>query len=162
MKTQLAIFALVLYSGVAASSARASDNPPQPAHAAGAATKVSDTPSRSTESKPVPSRAQQLMGDVAPKLAELTDQVLFGDVWQRPGLSKRDRSLVTISALIAMNRPDQLRSHVALGRENGLTQAELSEAITQLAFYAGWPSAVAAVAIVREVYQNKDVQESKK
>ena len=80
------------------------------------------------------------MGDMAPKLAELTDNVLFGDVWQRPGLSKRDRSLVTVSALVAMNRPDQLRSHLALARENGLTQEELIEAITHLAFYAGWPS----------------------
>src|SRR6185369_10944309 len=90
----------------------------------------------------VPTRAQQLMGDIAPKLAELTDTVLFGDVWARPGLSRRDRSLVTVSALIAMNRPDQLRSHLALARQNGVTQEELIETITHLAFYAGWPSAV--------------------
>ena len=89
-------------------------------------------------------RAQQLMGDIAPKLAELTDSVLFGDVWERPGLSKRDRSLATISALIAMNRPDQLRSHIALARQNGLTQNEVVEVITHLAFYAGWPNAVGA------------------
>ena len=79
--------------------------------------------------------------------------MLFGDVWARPGLSPRDRSLVTISALIAMNRPDQLRSHLARGRDNGLTQAEIVEAVTQLAFYAGWPNAVAAVAIVRDVFK---------
>ena len=72
-----------------------------------------------------PSRAQQLMGDIAPKLADLTDSVLFGDVWARRQLSRRDRSLVTVSALIAMNRPDQLRSHLALARENGLTEEEL-------------------------------------
>ena len=98
-----------------------------------------------------PSRAQQLMGDIAPKLAQLTDSVLFGDVWARPGLSRRDRSLVTVSALIAMNRADQLRSHLALARENGVTRDELIEAITHLAFYAGWPSAVTAIAVTREV-----------
>ena len=100
-----------------------------------------------------PSRAQQLMGDIAPKLAQLTDSVLFGDVWARPGLSRRDRSLVTVSALIAMNRPDQLRSHLALARTHGVTGDELIEAITHLAFYAGWPSAVMAVGVAREVLQ---------
>jgi 4-carboxymuconolactone decarboxylase len=99
-----------------------------------------------------PSRAQQVMGDIAPKLAQLTDTVLFGDVWARPGLSRRDRSLVTVSALIAMNRPDQLRSHLALARENGVTRDELVEVITHLAFYAGWPNAIAAVAVAREVF----------
>src|SRR4051794_9879306 len=98
--------------------------------------------------------AQKLMGDIAPKLAELTDKVLFGDVWERPGLSKRDRSLVTVSALIAMNRPDQLRSHLGRARENGLTEEELVEAITHLAFYAGWPNAVTAVSVAREVFKN--------
>jgi 4-carboxymuconolactone decarboxylase len=99
-----------------------------------------------------PTAAQRLMGDVAPKLAQLTDDVLFGDVWARPGLSRRDRSLATVSALIAMNRPDQLRSHLALARQNGLTETELVEVITQLAFYAGWPSAVTAVGVAREVF----------
>jgi 4-carboxymuconolactone decarboxylase len=98
-----------------------------------------------------PSAAQRVMGDIAPKLAELTDSVLFGDVWARPGLSRRDRSLVTVSALVAMNRPDQLRSHLALARQNGVTREELVEAITHLAFYAGWPSAVTAVSVAREV-----------
>ena len=102
-----------------------------------------------------PSRAQQLMGDIAPKMAELTDNVLFGDIWERPGLSKRDRSLVTVSALIAMNRPDQLRSHLALARQNGVTEVELIEAITHLAFYSGWPNAVSAVAAAREVFKQK-------
>lgn len=100
-------------------------------------------------------RAQQLMGDVAPKLAELTDKVLFGDVWARPQLSRRDRSLVTVSALIAMNCPDQLRSHLVLARENGLTEEELIEAITHLAFYSGWPNAVTAVSVAREVFAKK-------
>ena len=100
-------------------------------------------------------RAQQLMGDIAPKLADLTDSVLFGDVWARPQLSRRDRSLVTVAALIAMNRPDQLRSHLALARQNGLQEEELIEAITHLAFYAGWPNAVTAVSVAREVFAKK-------
>jgi len=103
-------------------------------------------------SSPGPTAAQRLMGDVAPKLAQLTDEVLFGDVWARPGLSRRDRSLATVSALIAMNRPEQLRSHLALARQNGLTEPELVEVITQLAFYAGWPSAVTAVGVARGVF----------
>jgi 4-carboxymuconolactone decarboxylase len=110
-----------------------------------------EPPSRETQQ----SRAQQLMGDIAPKLAELTDDVLFGDIWERPGLSKRDRSLVTVSALIALNRPDQLRSHLARARQNGVTEVELVEAITQLAFYAGWPNAISAVAVAREVFKQK-------
>lgn len=104
-------------------------------------------------SERAPSRAQQLMGDIAPKLAELTDEVLFGDVWERPELSKRDRSLVTVAALIALNRPDQLRSHMALARTNGVTETEMVEVITHLAFYAGWPSAVSAVGIARDVFK---------
>jgi 4-carboxymuconolactone decarboxylase len=113
----------------------------------------SDTPPPATNAGVQPTPAQRLMGDIAPKLADLTDKVLFGDVWERPGLSKRDRSLVTVSALIAMNRPDQLRSHLARARENGATQEELIETITHLAFYAGWPGAVTAVAVAREVFQ---------
>lgn len=97
-------------------------------------------------------RAQQLMGDIAPKMAELTDEVLFGDVWERPELSKRDRSLVTVSALIAMNRPEQLRSHLALAKQNGLTEKELVEAMTHLAFYTGWPNAVSAILVAKEVF----------
>lgn len=99
-------------------------------------------------------RAQQLMGEFAPKLSELTDQVLYADVWARPGLSLRDRSVITVSALIAMNRPDQLRSHLTRARDNGVTQAEVVEIITHLAFYAGWPSAVTAVGIARDVFKD--------
>lgn len=97
--------------------------------------------------------AQRSMGDIAPKLVELTDNVLFGDVWERPQLSKRDRSLVTVSALVAMNRPDQLRFHLTRARDNGVTQDEVVEAITHLAFYAGWPSAVTAISVAKEVFQ---------
>jgi 4-carboxymuconolactone decarboxylase len=102
-----------------------------------------------------PSRAQRLLGDVAPKLAQLTDDVLFGDVWARPGLSPRDRSLVTVSALIALNRPDQLRSHMALARANGLSNDEIVETLTHLAFYAGWPNAITAAGVAREVFSTK-------
>lgn len=101
------------------------------------------------------SRTQQLMGGVAPKLADLTDGVLYADIWERPELSKRDRSLVTVSALIALNRPDQLRSHLQRARDNGLTETELVETITHMAFYSGWPSAASAVAIAREVFAEK-------
>jgi 4-carboxymuconolactone decarboxylase len=119
--------------------------------AAGGSAAAAAAPAPGVESAQ-PSRAQQLMGDIAPKLAQLTDSVLFGDIWARPGLSRRDRSLATVSALIALNRPDQLRSHLALARENGVTRDELVEAITHLAFYTGWPNAVAAVGIAREVF----------
>lgn len=112
------------------------------------------TPSAS-EATALPTRAQQLMGDVAPKMVELTDGVLFGDIWKRPQLSKRDRSLVTVSALVATNHPDQLRSHLALARKNGVKEEELIEAITHLAFYSGWPNAVTAISVAREVFQNE-------
>ncbi len=102
-----------------------------------------------------PRPSQKAIGDFAPKLAELTDDVLYGDVWERPQLSKRDRSLVTVAALIAMNRPDQLRSHIVKARENGVTKEELIETITHLAFYAGWPNAVSAIAVAKEVLEKK-------
>ena len=112
---------------------------------------VSPAPAGAGNVQPTP--AQRLVGDIAPKLAELTDNVLFGDVWSRPELSPRDRSLVTVSALIAMNRPDQLRSHLARARDNGVTEQELVEAITHLAFYAGWPNAITAASVAREVFK---------
>ena len=100
-----------------------------------------------------PRPSQRAIGDFSPKLAQITDDVLYGDVWERPQLSKRDRSLATVAALIAMNRPDQLRSHLARARDNGLTQEELIETITHMAFYAGWPNAVSAIAVAREVFK---------
>lgn len=100
-----------------------------------------------------PRPSQRSIGDFSPKLAQITDDVLYGDVWERPQLSKRDRSLVTVAALIALNRPDQLRSHIARARANGVTQEEVVETITQMAFYAGWPNAVTAIAVAKEVFQ---------
>lgn len=87
----------------------------------------------------------------APKLVELTRTTLFGDVWERGGLSKRDRSLITVAALTALVRPEQLRSHVVRALDNGVTRDELSELVTHLAFYAGWPAAVTAALIAGEL-----------
>jgi 4-carboxymuconolactone decarboxylase len=100
-----------------------------------------------------PSAAQQLIGDFAPKLVQLTDDVLFGDVWERPGLSRRDRSLITVSALVSLHRPGQLTSHLRRALANGLTQDELIEAITHLAFYSGWPNAMTAIVALKEIFE---------
>lgn len=100
-----------------------------------------------------PTRAEQLLGDLAPKMVQLTDEVLFGDVWRRPGLSTRDRSLVTVAALAALHRPDQLNSHLRLALANGLTQEELVEALTHLAFYAGWPSGMGALTQLKAIVE---------
>ena len=87
----------------------------------------------------------------------LTDKVLFGGAWERKQLSKRDRSLVTVAAFIALNRPDQLRPHMALALQNGVTREELVETITQLAFYTGWPNAVSAVPVAREGFRTTKI-----
>ena len=82
----------------------------------------------------------------------MTDRVLFDDVWERKELSKRDRSLITVAALIALNRPDQLRFHLNYAIENGVKKEELIEVITHLAFYAGWPNAISAIMIAKELF----------
>jgi len=99
-----------------------------------------------------PSAAMKMIGDFAPKLADLTDRVLFGDVWERPELSKRDRSLATVAALVALNRTEQLRFHLENARKNGLTKEELIEATTHLAFYSGWSTAMSAIMTAKEVF----------
>jgi 4-carboxymuconolactone decarboxylase len=114
---------------------------------------TSTPPASAAAATPQPTPAQRLIGDFSPKLVDLTDRVLFGEVWARPQLSQRDRSLVTVSALIAMNRPDQLRSHLARARDNGVTQEELVETITHLAFYSGWPNAITAIGVAKEVFE---------
>lgn len=96
--------------------------------------------------------ARSAMAEVSPKLAEVTTDVLFGDVWERPGLSKRDRSLITVAALIALYRTDQLRGHIGRALENGVTRDEIGELINHMAFYAGWPTAANAVLVAKEVY----------
>ena len=103
-------------------------------------------------STPKPTAADQLRA-VTPKLVDLTEKVLFGDVWERPGLSKRDRSLITVASLVAMYRPDQLRSHIRRALANGVTREEIVETITHLAFYGGWPSSMAAGLIAKEVFE---------
>ena len=102
-----------------------------------------------------PSAAKKMIGDFAPKLVELTDRVLFGDVWERPELSKRYRSLITVAALIALNRPEQLRFHLEKALENGLTKDEAIEVITHLAFYSGWPNAMNAIMMAKDLFSNR-------
>src|SRR5580693_7590102 len=99
-----------------------------------------------------PDAAKKSIGDIAPKLAELSDGVLFGDIWERPQLSKRDRSLATVAALVALNRPDQLRFHLEFALKNGVTKEELIEVITHLAFYSGWPNAMTAIMVAKEIF----------
>jgi 4-carboxymuconolactone decarboxylase len=100
--------------------------------------------------------AQKSIGDLAPKLAELTDQVLFGDVWERPELGKRDRSLITCAALVALGKTDQMDFHFPKAIENGVTRAELVELITHLAFYAGWPNAMSAASRAKALIGQKE------
>jgi 4-carboxymuconolactone decarboxylase len=96
---------------------------------------------------------RDLIGDVAPKLAELTEDVLFSDVWERPGLSKRDRSLITVATLVALNRTEQLPFHLVRALENGVTKEEIVESITHLAFYSGWPTAMSAIMLAKGVFK---------
>lgn len=96
--------------------------------------------------------AQQAFGDVAPAFADLTDRVLFGEVWKRPGLSPRDRSLITVACLIALYRTNELTPHLKRALENGVTRDELVETMTHLAFYAGWPTAATAARIAKTVF----------
>ena len=97
------------------------------------------------------------LGELAPKFAELNDDVLFGEVWSRENeLSAKDRSMITISALMAQGLFPQLKSHFVLGKEHGITKEEAVEIVTQLAFYAGWPKAWSAFALIQEVYAEEN------
>ena len=96
--------------------------------------------------------AQKAIGDFAPKLVSLTDDVLFGDVWERTELSKRDRSLITVAALIAGGNTEQLKNHLVRAKDNGLTETELKEVIIHLAFNAGWPRAMSAITVAKNVF----------
>jgi 4-carboxymuconolactone decarboxylase len=96
--------------------------------------------------------AQKLIGDFSPKLVSLTDDVVFGDIWERPELSKRDRSLITVAALITGGNTEQLRGHLARAKDNGISETELKEVIIHLAFYAGWPRAMSAVTVAKQVF----------
>jgi 4-carboxymuconolactone decarboxylase len=101
-------------------------------------------------------RGRHRFADLAPALVAYTDDVLFGDVWERPGLSKRDRSLMTVAALTAAGNAEQLVYHLEFAQENGLSKPELIEAITHLAFYAGWPKAMSAMAVAQKVFDVSD------
>jgi 4-carboxymuconolactone decarboxylase len=92
---------------------------------------------------------------VVPRLIELTETLVYPDIWERPGLSKRDRSLITVAALVALYRPDQLKGHTARALANGVTKEEIGELITHLAFYAGWPSAMSAAKIAKQIFEEK-------
>lgn len=100
-----------------------------------------------------PSGAQRMFGDFAPALVGFTDDVLFGQVWTRPELSPKERSLVTVAALTTSGNTEQLGYHLGLAKQNGATEQELIEAITHLAFYAGWPKAMSAMAIAKQVFR---------
>jgi 4-carboxymuconolactone decarboxylase len=99
------------------------------------------------------SPAAQALGELAPKFSDLTENVLFGDIWERPDLSKRDRSLITVAALVSLYRTEQLGFHLQRALDNGLTQDELVEALTHLAFYAGWPSAVTGLTLLKSIVE---------
>src|SRR5215213_10293472 len=105
------------------------------------------------ESKPQPGPYR----DIAPALADYTENVLFGEVWERPGLSKRDRSLITVATLVALYRSNELPHHLQRALDNGVSRDELIELITHLAFYAGWPTANTAVTIARRVFEENGV-----
>ena len=96
---------------------------------------------------------REIVRTVAPKLIDLTEKVLFGDVWERPGLSKRDRSMITVAVLTALGRGEQLRGHLARALHNGVTKDEIGELITHVAFYSGGPTAISAGLIAKDVFE---------
>ncbi len=100
--------------------------------------------------------AKDIIGDIAPKLADITDDVLFGDIWERPELSKRDRSLITVAALLALNRPEQLKFHLGRALDHGVKKDEIIEVVTHLAFYSGWPTAMTALFLAKEVFEQDE------
>jgi 4-carboxymuconolactone decarboxylase len=101
--------------------------------------------------KPTPS-AVDAVRDTVPKLIELTQDVLFGYVWEREALSKRDRSFITCAALVTLNRIEQLKGHTARALDNGVTRSELTELVTHMAFYGGWPVAMSAAGVVKDIF----------
>jgi 4-carboxymuconolactone decarboxylase len=103
---------------------------------------------------------QNAFGEFAPAMAHYTDKILFDEVWEREGLSKRDRSLITVAALTALGKTDQLRFHLGFARTNGLTTTELTEAITHLAFYTGWPNGMSAMTVAKQVLSDAAGQDT--
>jgi 4-carboxymuconolactone decarboxylase len=107
------------------------------------------------EERKEPSGAEKMFGDFAPALVGFTDDVLFGQVWSRKELSPKERSLVTVACLVTNGNTEQLVYHLGLAKENGASEQELIEAITHMAFYAGWPQAMAAMAVAKQVFRGK-------
>ena len=101
------------------------------------------------------SSAPSAMQEVSPHLAEITDRVLWGDLWEHPALSKRDRSLVLVGVLTALYRTEQLRGHIGRALDNGVTKDELGEIFLHMAFYGGWPVAVNALRVAKDVFDGK-------
>ena len=99
------------------------------------------------------SPAREAIRGTVPKLAEISDRLIYGEVWERRGLSKRDRSLITVATLLALGRDKQLEGHLARALANDVTRDEISELITHLAFYAGWPAAMTAALVAKEVFE---------
>jgi 4-carboxymuconolactone decarboxylase len=104
-----------------------------------------------------PTAARNAFGDIAPALADYTDTVLFGDVWTRPGMSPRERSLITVASLVSLYRVNELPFHIGKALDNGITRDELIELITHLAFYSGWPTASSALPIARRVFDERGI-----
>ncbi len=96
---------------------------------------------------------QRAFGDFAPGMVHYTDRVLFDEVWERESLSKRDRSLITVAALTAMGKLDQLQFHLGFARQNGVTDDELKEALLHLAFYSGWPNGMGATTVLKNIIE---------
>lgn len=99
-----------------------------------------------------PSGAQKMFGNFAPALVRFTDDVLLGEAWVRPELSPRDRSLITVASLATRGSTYQLVHHLERAKDNGVSEQELIEAITRLAFYAGWPKAMSAMTVAKRVF----------
>ena len=131
---------------------------------AGTSPSYDDKPSRNgfiqngvlSMSKP-PANARDAVRSTVPKMIEVTENVIYGDIWERPGLSKRDRSLVVLATLIGTYRPEQLRGHLARALDNGVTKEEIAEVITHLAFYSGWPGSMTAARIAQEVFAERGI-----
>jgi 4-carboxymuconolactone decarboxylase len=108
-------------------------------------------------SKPIPQSAHRdRVRKTVPALVEYTEGVVYGDLWERTELSKRDRSLVTVAALVATYRPEQLATHIGRALDNGVTREEMAGLITHLAFYAGWPAAMSGALVLTEVLEKRD------
>lgn len=102
------------------------------------------------------SAARDRVRKTAPALVAYTEGVLYGDLWERPGLSKRDRSLITVAAMVATYRPEQLETHIGRALDNGVTREEIAELVTHLAFYSGWPAGMTGARVATEVFEKRD------